>query len=133
MLETGKEVDPELGRDGGIRRAIWKRVDEGGAPSPIFVRRVRQEDLRHHVVGPSAIEETAFCSRPRIRRRQIGEWEHVGWKEDRRRWLGIARRLGKTVIEAAAPRACHVREHTVERDAALLVGIEALVEHLAQE
>src|SRR5205823_2102753 len=56
MLETGKEIDPHLGRDGGIRRAIWKRVDERGGPSPVFVGSVGLEDLGHHAVGASAIQ-----------------------------------------------------------------------------
>jgi hypothetical protein len=41
--------------------------------------------------------------------------------------------LGEAVIETAAPGACHVGEDAVEGHAAVFVGVEAFVQHLAKE
>ena len=48
-------------------------------------------------------------------------------------WLGVARGLGKTIVEAAASRARHVSQNAVERHAAFFVGVETAVEKVAQE
>ena len=82
---------------------------------------------------------TARSSRPAVSPRHriffglIGERKNVGRKEDRRSGLRVARRLRETIVEAAAARSGDVREDAVERDPAIFVGVESLVEKVAQE
>ena len=63
----------------------------------------------------------------------IGERKEIGRIIERRKALAIARRLCEPVVESAAPRARDVGHHAIERDRPGLIGIEALVEEMAQE
>jgi hypothetical protein len=47
--------------------------------------------------------------------------------------LRIPRGLRKSIVEAASPRASDMREHTIESDPSILVGVESMVQKIAQE
>src|SRR5690606_33543724 len=63
----------------------------------------------------------------------VAEREDVSWIEEVQVWMGVARGLRETVIEAASPAAGHMRQHAVDRTPALLVLIEPVVEQRPQE
>src|SRR5690349_13518208 len=63
----------------------------------------------------------------------VGEGEDVYRIEDRGSGLRVAGWLSKAVVEIAAASPGHVREHSIERNAPLFVGVEAVKEEVAQE
>src|SRR5215216_5196022 len=72
-------------------------------------------------------------SGPRVSLFNICEWKNIcGIKEGRER-AGITRRFGEAMIEAAATTARYVRINGIKHLAVALVGIESLVEKMAQE
>ena len=80
-----------------------------------------------------AIEQAALLVSERINFGLVGERKDVGGKEYGRGRLRIARGLGEAVVEAAAACTGDVREHAIESDAAIFIGIESLIEKIAQE
>ena len=82
---------------------------------------------------------TARSSRPccargdRVAQRQVGEGVQIGRVQDGVHRLRVARRLGEAVVEVAPAGAGDVRDQAVEHRAAVLVGVEALVQEVAQE
>src|SRR5205085_3531824 len=84
--------------------------------------------LRDHVGA-----QRAARAGDRVGLLEAREREDVGRIEERGVRLRVARRLREAVVEAAAPRARGVREDPVERDAPPLVGVEALIQEVAQE
>ena len=63
----------------------------------------------------------------------IGERKDIGREEDRRGGLRVARGLSETIVEAAAAGSGNVGEDAVERNASIFVGIESLIEEVAEE
>src|ERR1700722_3534391 len=104
----------------------------GGAP-PIFIRSIGEKNLRHDFVSHSAIKQPARSSCERILLGLIGEGKNIGREENGRSRLCVARWLSESVIEAAAARSCHVGQNAVKRDPSLFVGVETLIEKVAQE
>ena len=94
---------------------------------------MREENFWENFFGDGAIKETAFFTGERIGFWFVGEREDIGWEKDGGSGLGVARRLGKAVIEAAAASAGDVRKNAVDGDAAFFVGIETLIEKMAEE
>ncbi len=69
----------------------------------------------------------------RIGFRKIGEGKQICRKENAGERLSVARRLRKTMIEAASARAGDVSDDAVHHLAALLVGVEILVEKMTEK
>src|SRR5438128_9508820 len=65
--------------------------------------------------------------------RLVGERKDIGWEKYSHGRLRVARRLGEAVIKTAAAGPRYVREHAVESDATILIGVEALIQKVAQE
>src|SRR6516162_2801354 len=101
--------------------------------APILVGCVGEKDLGHNFFGGCAVEQASGLSSHRVLLRLIGKRKDVGREENGRTGLRVARRLSETVVEAAAACSRNVGENTVERDPSFFVGIEALIEEVAQE
>src|SRR6266436_5341974 len=133
MLQAGEEVNADVGIDVGVLCCVGSGVDERCGAAPVFVRSVREENFGENSFGDGAIEETAFFTRKRIGFGVVGERENVGWEKDGRGWLGVAGGLSEAMIEAAAASAGDVGENAVDGDAAFFVGIETLIQKMAEE
>src|SRR5258707_15826731 len=108
-------------------------MNEGSCASPVFIRRVGVKNLRCGMRFDGCVHQACALIGFWIEFRQVGEGEQVSGKEQARHGLGIARWLRKAMIEAATAGAGYVRDHAVHHLAALLVGIEVLIEEVAQE
>src|SRR5438105_12378437 len=107
-------------------------MSERCSTSPVLMTAIDVEDLR--CARPAQIvTQPGTLMRDRLTRRHAGEWKDVGWIKERRIRLRVARRLGKSMVEAAASGTRGVHEESVERDTTALVGIESLVEIMADE
>src|SRR5437899_6837909 len=126
-------VDTNIGRQPGVAFAVWRDVNESSGATPIFVRGVGVENLGNDLLRDCCIEQSAFCSCYPVDLGQIGERKDISGKENRRRWLCVARRLREPVIKAAASRASNMGKHTIKCDPSLLIGIEPLIEEIAKE
>ena len=133
VLVSGEVVDANVLGDRDIFLAVGADMDQRGNASPIFVRSVGEKDLRHNLLSHGAVEQSGSFSRLRICLGQVRERENIGRKENRGRWLSVARGLCKAVVEIAASCSCDVGEHSIESDSALFVRIESLVQKIAQK
>src|SRR5262249_935011 len=133
MLQACEVIDADVVGDRHVALTVGRRVNQGGSASPILVRRVGQENFGHDFFRDGAVKQTSIFFREGIGLGFVREWKNGGRKEDGRGWLRIARGLCEAVVETAATRTGHVRQHAVERDPAIFVGIEAVVEKVSQE
>ena len=133
MLQAGEVIDADVFGERSVVFAVGAGVNERGGAAPIFVRSVGEKNPGHDFVGDGAVEQARRLSGDRICLGLIGEGKDVGGEKDGRGRLRVARRLGETVVEAAAARSGDVGENAVERDPSLFVGIETLIEKVAQE
>src|SRR5216684_14895 len=133
MLQAGKVVDADVSSDHGVPLAICSGVNQGSRTSPIFVRGMRKEYFRRDLLALRAVQQASSLVCDRIDFWLVGKGKDVGGEEDRRGWLGITGGLRKPVIETAPACAGDMREHTIESDAPLFVGVKALVQKIAQE
>ncbi len=83
--------------------------------------------------GRGPVEQPGRDVRGGIGRRQVGKREDVDGILRRSERLGVARRLGKAVIEVPAAGAGDMDEQAVEDLTAFFVGVEALIDEVPQE
>ena len=133
VLQAGEVIDADVVRDGRIVLSVGADMNERGGAAPIFVGGVGEENPGHDFFRGSAVEQSSGLAGHGIFLGLIGERENIRGKENRRSGLRIARRLGETIVEAAAAGSGNVGENAVERDSSLFVGVEALVEKVAQK
>jgi hypothetical protein len=91
------------------------------------------EELRHRAAQPRPGEQPVVGAGDRIGLLFVGEREHVHRVLDVEVLQLVARLLAKAVVERAAAGAAHLIEDTVEHDAPRLVGVETLVDEVAEE
>src|SRR5580704_7734933 len=108
-------------------------MDQGRGAAPILVRGIGEKYFRRSMRFVGSIEQTGGLAALGIGFRKIRKREQICRKEDAGEWLGVARRLCKTMIEAAPARTSNVSDDAVHYLAALLVGIEVLVEKMAKK
>src|SRR5882724_2957058 len=133
VLQAGEEVDADARIDVSVFLCVGSCVNERGGAAPVFVRSVREENLGENFFGDGAIEETAFFAGERIGFGFVGEREDIGGEKDGGSGLGVAGGLSEAMIEAAAASAGYMRENAVDGDAAFFVGIETMIEKMAEE
>src|SRR5262245_44481885 len=133
MLQAGEVVDADAVGYRHIAFSVGASVNERGGAAPILVGSVGEENFGHDVFFCGEIEQSAGFLGHGIFLGQIGERESVGWEVDGRGGLRVARGLSEAVVEAAAAGASHMSQHAVERPAAFLVRVEALIEKGAKE
>src|SRR5215469_15950240 len=113
--------------------AVGSSVNQRSRASPIFVGSVGEKNLRDNLVGNRAVEQAANLSGDGVVLILIGEREDVGGKENRRRGLGVSRRLREAIVEAPAPCSGHMRQYAIERDPAIFISVEAVIQKIAQK
>ena len=129
MLRAGKQIDADIVRQHGILLAVERRMGEGrgAAAAPVFAGGVGVEDFRTRRFGQLGQQPIGLAGH-RIALRQIEEREQRRLEESKAVGSGEAR------VEIVAPRRSgDMGDDAVERRPALRVGVEALVEKLAQE
>src|SRR3954469_6537367 len=85
------------------------------------------------MIGDGAVEQSCFLPSQRIAFRFVGKRKYVGREEHRGGRLSVTGGLRKAIVEATASGTGNVRQNSVERDAALFVGIESLIEQVAEK
>ncbi len=101
----------------------------------IEILRVRQQvkhlrdGVRSFGLGEQRIGDAGF----RIGRRSVGERKQIDREEDVEELQRVARCLAEAMVERPAAGAADLIEDAVEDFAALLVGIEALIQKVAQK
>src|SRR5215467_9533926 len=133
MLQPRQEVYADIFSYFGVPGAVRRSMDQRSGAAPIFVRSVGKENLRYSMGLCRCVEQPRRGSRLRISFRQIGKRKQVRRIEDAGHRLGIARRLGKAVVKAAAAPAGDMRDDAAHHRSSLFVGIEVLVKKMAQE
>lgn len=108
-------------------------MSEGGGASPVFVGCVREENFGDDVVGCCAIEQAGLFFGDGIGFGLVGEREDISGIEDGRSRLRVAGGLCEAIVKAAAAGSGDMGEDAVEGDASVFVGVEALVEEVAEE
>src|SRR5438445_13348846 len=109
-------------------------MNQRGGPSPVLVPGVRDDDLRPLIRAVRrSREEPVRDARLGIGLRPAREREEVRGIEERREAVSVTRGLREAMVEAPAPRAGGVNEQPVEDFPAGLVGVEPLVQEVAQE
>src|SRR2546423_10572622 len=105
---------------------------EGCSASPVLMTAVDVEDFGR-TGAAQIIPQSRALIRYRLAGRHTGERKDRGRVEERRKRRRVARRLCESMIEAAAPGTSSVHEKTVERDTTALIGVESLVQIVADE
>ena len=103
MLQAGKIINANIGADDGIMLTVGGGVNQRSRASPVFVRCMREENLRDDTIRRSTVEQAALLMRERIDLRLIGEGKNIGREKYGRGRLCIARRLREAIVKIAAP------------------------------
>ena len=109
-----------------------RHMDQRRCAAPVFVRRVRVEDLRR-VLRLDARQQPVLFAGLRVGLRSVREWEDVGRVELVEKRMAVARRLREAQVEAPAAAAGNMRHHAIEHLAMLLVFVEPVVKVGPQE
>ena len=133
MLAGSQQVDPDVVHQRRVRGAVDRRVNQRGRAAPVFVFRVRIEDLRQQIGRARVRQQTVGDAALRIALGQIGEGKDVGRIEEVQVRMAVARRLREPMVEAAAAGAGDVRDDAVEDLAIALVSVEAVIQVGAEE
>src|ERR1700676_445583 len=133
MLQASEHVDTNIFGDLCIVRTVWRNVNQRRGAAPIFVRGVGEEYFRRGVRSVSSVEQTSGLAGLRIGLGKIGERKKIGGKEDAGERLSVARRLRETMIETLSAGTRHGGGDSVLHLPALLVGVEILVEKMAEK
>ena len=133
MLTRGEQIDPDVVHHRRVARAVDRRVNERGGAAPVFVFRIRVEDLRQQLGRSGVREQAVGDTRLRVALRDVGERKDVGRIEEVEIRVAVPRRLREAVIEAAAAGARHLCDHAVEHLAVAFVLVEAVVEVRAKK
>ena len=59
MLQTGEEIDADVGTDDGVPFSVGRSMNERASTTPIFVRSVGEEDFGNDFFRNGSIEKTA--------------------------------------------------------------------------
>src|SRR5260370_41380664 len=79
------------------------RVNHRGGPAPVFVRRVRIENLRDRIRLAGSFQNAI-----------VGEWRDVSWIKRIQKWMSISRRLREAFVEASEAAPGYMRQNAVE-------------------
>ena len=128
MLAGGEQIDPDVVHHRRVARSVHRRVDERGGAAPVFVFRIRVEDLRQQV-GRSRVREKAVGdTRLGVALRDIGERKDVRGIEEIQVRVAVPGGLCETVIEAAPARSGNLSDDAIEHLAVAFVPVETVVE-----
>src|SRR6267143_1134333 len=108
-------------------------VNQGGASAPVFVGSIGEENLWRRVRPALSIEKACGFTSLRVGFGKVGVGKQIRREEDTGQGLRVTRGLRETMIETAASGASHMRNDTVHDPAALLIGVEVLIEEMAEE
>src|SRR4029077_7790089 len=101
--------------------------------APVFVGSIRKENLWRRVRPARSIEKACDFTGLRVGFGEVGVGKQIRREEEAGQGLRVTRGLRETMIETDAAGTSHVRDDTVHDLAALLVGVEVLVEEMAEE
>ena len=132
VLGPGKGVDPRRLCDRRVFAGVDRGVDERCRPPPVLVGRVRIEDLRV-VLGLLEGEDAVVRPGLEVGLRKVGKREDVSRVEEVDEGVGVARRLGEAMVEAAAAASRDVSDDAIEHLAAGLVLVEAVEQERPEE
>ncbi len=133
MLQPCEVIDADVVGYLCVVLAISAHMNQRASASPVLIRCVGEENLRHNFVGSGAVEQPSSLSRYRILLGLIRKREDVCREEDGRCRLRIARRLREAVVEAAAACSGNVGENAVKRNPAIFVGVETFIKKIAKK
>src|SRR5262249_10337181 len=136
VLRATEGVDADILRNRDVGLAQWIGVDERTATMPVLGGALRVHHLRQEsaaVLLREPAEDGVGTLAERVDRGAVGERKAIGGIEVFLVLAIVPRRLGEAVVEKAQTAASHVRDQTIEDDAILFVGVEGLIEELAQE
>ena len=132
MLRRRDDVSSLVGKKSDVLFSVGRGLRQRCGASPVLVPAIDIEDFSR-VGAAHVVAQAGGLARHRIARRHTGEREDVRWIEKRRVRLRIARRLREAMIEAPSAGTGRVHEESVERRPTALIGIEALVQVVANE
>ena len=132
MLRRRDYVASLSGEKPDIPFSVGRGVGERSSPSPVLVPTVDVENPGRAGAAKIVAQSGALAGNW-VTCRNAGEWKDIGRIKERRIRLCIARRLCKAMVEAAASGASGVSEESVKRDTTTLVGVETLIEVVADE
>src|SRR5438128_527793 len=132
VLGRGNDITPFRGQKTDVDFSVRCRMGKRRRSSPVFMTTIDVENL-----GLARATEVVAKARalPRhwVLGRNTGEWKDVSWIKKGRVWLRIPGRLCEAMIEAPAASAGGMHEESIKCWASSLVGIETLIEEVADE
>ena len=133
MIAAGQQKGSDIRHHRHVFQPIDRRMEQRRGASPIFIRRVGVEDLRHELGFQFVREQAVASARLGIELRHIAERKDIRRVKEIQIRMSIARGLCEAMIEAAAAAAGHVRHHSVERLSMRFVFVEAVIKIRAQK
>src|SRR5271170_1413311 len=101
MLQASEKIDADIFADLRVVQTVRRDVNQRGGAAPVLVGRICQKKFRCICGFYRSVKETSGVAALGIGFRKVSEGKQICWKENAGERLSVARRLSKTMIEAA--------------------------------
>src|SRR6202521_1035099 len=133
MLQSGEKIDARIFISRRVFQSVGGGMNQRSGTAPVFIGSIAEENLWRGVRLACSIQKACGFTGLRVSFGEVSVGEHIRREEEAGHGLRVTRGLRESMIETAPARAGHMRNHAVYHLSPLLVGVEVLIEKMAEE